>query len=82
LNVDGLIEPEVVAQPLDIGLGDVRVLQVRRERTARRLLKDREQDDRDQQQERDVLQRPADDVREQRVDLPENEPTPIPVGGA
>jgi len=58
----GLIEAEVVLESLDIRLRNVRILEVRRERTARRVAQDPVQDDRDQQKQRDRLQRPADDV--------------------
>jgi len=57
-----LIEAEVVFEALDIGLRDVRILQVGRERPARRIAQDPIQNDRDQKQQRDRLQRSADDV--------------------
>jgi hypothetical protein len=57
-----LIEAEIVFEALDIGLRDVRILQVGRERSARRIAQDPVEDDRDQQQQRDRLQRSADDV--------------------
>jgi hypothetical protein len=58
----GLVEPEVVFETLDVGLRDVRILQIGRERSARSVAQDPVQDDRNQQQQRDRLQRSADDV--------------------
>jgi hypothetical protein len=66
LNVHGLVEAEIMLEASDIGFSNVRILEVRRERSARRLTEDPIQDDRDEQQQRDVLQRAADDVRGQR----------------
>jgi len=57
-----LIEAEVVFEALDVGLRDVRILQIRRERAARRVAQDPIQNDRDQKQQRNRLQRSADDV--------------------
>ncbi len=65
LDVYRLIEPQVMFESRDVGFGDVRVLEIRRERTAGRLAEDPEEDDGDQQQQRDILQRSSDDVREQ-----------------
>ena len=45
-----------------VGLGEIGVALVRRERAARRELQDRERDDADREEERQRLQEPPDDV--------------------
>jgi hypothetical protein len=60
-----LIEAEIVLEAGDVGFGNVRVLQVRREWSARRIAENPVQNDRDEQEQRDRLKRPADDVVEQ-----------------
>jgi len=54
-----------VLEARNIGFGDMRILEIRRERTAGCLAEDPKENDRDQQQQRNILQRTPDDIREQ-----------------
>lgn len=72
-----LIQPQVVLEPDDVGFRNMRILQIRREWAARRLAQDAVKNDRDEQQQRNVLQRAADDIRKQRG-TSGNEPTLFP----
>jgi hypothetical protein len=65
LDRQGLIEAEIVLEARDIGLRDVRILEVRTQTAARSIMQDDEKDERDQNQQRNRLKRPPYDVVKQ-----------------